>query len=988
MTQPSFAAPVTLHLLGLPALDVGDATRPSRRRLGAVDALLLAVLAHHGPQPRQRLAALLWPDHAHPARNLRQRIHQLKKIAGSDLLQGDVSLALADGVRVLPPPHDAELDNALQVDPQAFDGVLLHGVQARDDLGELAEQLSRWRSVWTLRLQQALHRAAGAAGAAQVAGHSAQALALAGLALDDLHFADRASLDLLAPLIGDLALCTTHGVDAELSFGWLLAARADELAASAPGPAWQRDTTDTQWCVLPLPELDGAGVLALLRTLPLGEAVAEALAPRLYKATGGNPLYVPQTVATLVADDEGGDADGGARLSARLSARLAARLSESDQPLPAAEAALRRIAHRIGQIDAGARSLLRLAALAGADFGPDLASAVLGVPALALADDWRALEAAQLLHGNVLAHDLVRQAALHGVALPLQQATHRAVAQALDRPGSAVARARHWQAGAAWPQAAQAWAAAAGLARQRQATAEEVALLRAALHCAEQALAEIAAGADPDRAGDDASPALLGLQLADALLRHYLPDAAVATLQRIQPACRSDDLRLRWLLLHAKALAELQQAEASLASADAALQLIDQAAADSPQHAVQRLRAQQRRAMALLRLGRTVDALAAMPADPPPLDGLPADERLFWLCDRALLLDHADQRRQAVQAHRRVIAEAEAQRRWLPAADACSNLAVALLYLGRLHEGTAVGERSIEFSRRAGLDDAHVLIDTMNLAGNWRDLGWFDRCLAAAQPLPAQLRAAGLGFWAPNAENDLAVAYSRLGRDDLAWSILRVMDEGIDDTLRAARLVTRLRLARELQAERLAPQPAALLQQAEALLQRGGNRSGMLRLALALERAALVGREVGGVAGGVAGAEWAHALGQQAQDSDNLMLAVAALRLRGRLLLAAGQTDAAAAATLELLQLCEPDGTLPTGGDDFTQPTAVYAPELWWQASRALAATDAPLAARLVDQAGRWIDAAARRVPDTYRTSFLQRNVVNRAVHAAMAQRR
>src|SRR6478609_1989528 len=74
----------------------GEATVP----LASRDAALLAWLALEGPTPRTRLAALLWPDSdAEGARNsLRQRLHQLRKGVGADLIRGTATLTLAEGV--------------------------------------------------------------------------------------------------------------------------------------------------------------------------------------------------------------------------------------------------------------------------------------------------------------------------------------------------------------------------------------------------------------------------------------------------------------------------------------------------------------------------------------------------------------------------------------------------------------------------------------------------------------------------------------------------------------------------------------------------------------------------------------------------------------------------------------------------------------------------------------------------------------------------
>jgi DNA-binding SARP family transcriptional activator/tetratricopeptide (TPR) repeat protein len=91
-----------LRLHGAPA--VGDAAGQVWRALERKDAGWLAVLAAEGHCPRDRLAAWLWPDSAAAtaAVNLRQRIFRLRKQLGHPLVVTGASLALADGIGVLP----------------------------------------------------------------------------------------------------------------------------------------------------------------------------------------------------------------------------------------------------------------------------------------------------------------------------------------------------------------------------------------------------------------------------------------------------------------------------------------------------------------------------------------------------------------------------------------------------------------------------------------------------------------------------------------------------------------------------------------------------------------------------------------------------------------------------------------------------------------------------------------------------------------------
>ena len=80
------------------------------------DAQLLAWLALEGPTARVRLAALLWPDSdAEAARNsLRQRLFQLRKQLGLDVIVGSSMLALASGVE-----HDLADSDAVLGDTAA-----------------------------------------------------------------------------------------------------------------------------------------------------------------------------------------------------------------------------------------------------------------------------------------------------------------------------------------------------------------------------------------------------------------------------------------------------------------------------------------------------------------------------------------------------------------------------------------------------------------------------------------------------------------------------------------------------------------------------------------------------------------------------------------------------------------------------------------------------------------------------------------------------
>lgn len=243
---------------------------------------------------------------------------------------------------------------------------------------------------------------------------------LQGVMLDDLHFADAATLDLLHTLLTE--------ADAP-PLRWALAFRPAE--AAIPLRALQAALTEAaRLQAVALAPLDLAALAALVDQLALG-LDGETVAPLLLRRTGGNPLFVLETLKAAWL------APGGAP--------LAALADDSGSALPRALSVERLIDQRIARLSAPALALARVAAIAGVDFSIALAEAVLGTAALHFADALVELEAAQVLRGAQFAHDLVFDAALRSVPPAIAQHSHGQVAAWLAQHGGEPARiARHW----------------------------------------------------------------------------------------------------------------------------------------------------------------------------------------------------------------------------------------------------------------------------------------------------------------------------------------------------------------------------------------------------------------------------------------------------------------------------------------------------------------------------------------------------------------
>jgi hypothetical protein len=276
---------------------------------------------------------------------------------------------------------------------------------------------------------------------------------LAGLLVDDLHFADEASLEMLLALLGDEPT-QPPGSGPRWALAWRPAEAATPLHAFADALADQAALRPVP--LLPLSEADLA---ALVDSLQLPGVSGAALAAGLRQRTGGNPLFVLETLKQAWVEGQ---------LRGQPLENAGTALA-----LPRPVSVTRLIERRVAQLSAGALALARVAAIAGVDFGVPLAEHVLQVPAMRLADAITELEAAQVLRGNQFAHDLVADAVHGGVPATVASHTHAQVALWLQAHGGEPARvAGHWIAAGqplqALPWLQQAADAARGAVRHRE----------------------------------------------------------------------------------------------------------------------------------------------------------------------------------------------------------------------------------------------------------------------------------------------------------------------------------------------------------------------------------------------------------------------------------------------------------------------------------------------------------------------------------------
>ncbi len=252
---------------------------------------------------------------------------------------------------------------------------------------------------------------------------------LEGLVIDDLHHGDEASLECLISLANE----------GRTRLAWLFGVRSAEMPAVLR--AWL-DVAAVEGTAadIRLEPLDGEAMAALVDSLALEGYAASQWAAPLLRHSGGNPLFALETLRALIA------------LGAKAPHADATRL-----PVPAGLDAL--LARLLGERSEPALKLVRVAALAGADFDADVAAAVLDAHPLDIVAPWRELEAAQLLSDRKFSHDLIAEAVLRGLPNDIARVLHGRTAAALAQLGRSAARvAPHWAAAEVWDRAGDAFA--------------------------------------------------------------------------------------------------------------------------------------------------------------------------------------------------------------------------------------------------------------------------------------------------------------------------------------------------------------------------------------------------------------------------------------------------------------------------------------------------------------------------------------------------
>jgi DNA-binding SARP family transcriptional activator len=747
---------------------------------------------------------------------------------------------------------------------------------------------------------------------------------LAGLLVDDLHFADAASLEALQGLLGAVP-----------GLAWVLAGRAAELS-----PAGLRLTQaaerDHACVALTLAPLGLAGVAALVNSLALAGYEGEPLAPALLRHTGGNPLYLLETLKAMLVQPAAAQAAPAAAAGAGA--------------LPTARNVAQLVGQRLGGLTPAALKLARCAAVAGQDFSTTLATQVLGADPLDLADAWAELEQAQVLRDAAFAHDLIHEAALASVPPVLARRLHALIAQALVAQAAPVQRvAAHWLA-SDQPHQAAPWLLQAG----RQAAAA----LRPAESC--EATLQAADLLQAQGRQAEAREALIELlqmlyspndEHAQAVLAR-LDQLADTPLERARVAQRRADLLARsgdFAGAGRVARVALDHLDAQQHPALAAELLCNAAAGDLAEGDADR---------ALERVHRAND-LAARSGH--------AETEATVAGYLGSVLDHADRMAEAYLVHRRCYELArQFQGSPIQAISAASNLAGNRNVMGQFDAALEMVQQCWRLAGDAAID----------LPSQWPAIR-FQQALAqlglglytqAQRSLEDARQDIGrhMPGWMPAVDNLVAVLWMHLGQWARARQAVQAALDGAPATLHRYRARS-LRLSAEIAAALNEPARLPPPRQLDELVQRAGLVAGHQHgLAQVPQLAPDEGYAL------------AQRLRREAAGRQMPPLVLEAETRCADAALRAGLHERAAAHAREALDRLRE-----------VLPTSMYRGEVWLAAARALQGPSPDEARAVLQQALAWVrDTAAGQVPAEFRASFLHRNLANRELQALAARLR
>lgn len=282
--------------------------------------------------------------------------------------------------------------------------------------------------------------------------------------LDDLHSADEETLDVLRTLSGRL-----DGSNLLLLITYRAQEARDRPAVRAVAEALAQDPSTRRLVLEPL-SLSGTAQLVARAT---SSRTASTAAPRLHRETGGNPLFVLETLRAL---HEAGELE---------------LLASANGQLPVARNVQEITTRRVGRLPPSAQKIAAVAAVMATSIDLGTLSEASGMRPEDVADAVNVLIRADVLTGAAAVafrHSLLRRAVYEQLPGPRRRELHARVGESLEatRPDAVELLARHFLTARHWRKALRYLRLAAERAQALHAHATAAAHYESALACAER----------------------------------------------------------------------------------------------------------------------------------------------------------------------------------------------------------------------------------------------------------------------------------------------------------------------------------------------------------------------------------------------------------------------------------------------------------------------------------------------------------------------
>lgn len=782
----------------------------------------------------------------------------------------------------------------------------------RAELARILPQLGpeAQRPAYAPRLAEAVRQALAAA---QAAGRT-------GLVLDDVQWADGASLEVL--------MQAAEWAEPK-DFLWCFACRIAQAPQAFSG--WPLRQEPSRSVVVTLRPLPLEAVAALLAKFGFeGERSRRAWAKALVDKGLGNPLHLRQLLDAIE------DRDGPQALRAA---------DPTPSAWPAPEGQLALVQHQLRRLSESATRLAWVAALAESELSARLAGAVADLTAFALANAWRELESTNVLttEGR-FTHDLIRESVRASLPDMVASSLHARIAQHAGQQGTPPARVGfHW-AKADRPDLAAAWysraadeAAAGNLLREELEWRSAASAQFAEMGRSDECFRVLCKGSNAAEAVLPQSEAMAWFESLAGLAREpeqvciaqtlltYAHQAMGDAVGALDAANRAQRMLAECSAARLASWADFQPIDVEIALASA------MSLAGDPRGAIERLLACRHRL---------------------PRDEMSQRSAAFYSA-LAVGYSYAGELPRSAETFREVIRQWDELGDWVQSAAHSTNYSGALHRLGDMVEACRVGERAGVLLRRLGaLSGNGVAHHHRSLGGIYRALGRYQESIAAFEKALDLFDAGRAASVAAVCSCQLAEGSIDLGDLDRAATLLQPEPP---PEARAIWLICRARLA------------AAAGEDVSAVLASAAHLGSWVhfdyRLALSLMQKDLQTSE--------AAAREAMQLCAQAEEVGCTGIAQHARFVAVDLLRRSGNPSAA----VEILDIALTD-------IDSRRPVFMYWGRVWLIAHEALReAGRAQESDRALSTGVQWVlETALANVPAPLRFAFVERNAINRSL--------